>query len=321
MSGPFQSSGTIPKLSDHDALDCPVMPFPAQNKPSDDPKKGLPLHDVVNLPTRPYKLPESVYGGVLVAHILQDISTWGQFWTIRVETWLRLLINNFIQVVLIYTLAQIGIWQADILDIGEECYALNIVVFLVCMWVYQMNVLMEVVRSVDMIDFLVTRVELVPGRSQTLKFAKDDNALAIVGGGMSTCLKTWLILLVALPRLSFALLMVVFGGRLLHSSTSNSDLFMNTLAANFVLEVDELIYAFLTPDRKKLLLAEMPVFEYQPTQLYAAVHHFWFSFKLIGSIVVVMITYMTAPGCPNDPCHGAIRDCPLLGLAWYMDRS
>jgi len=124
--------------------------------------------------------------------------------------------------------------------------------------------------------------------------------------------------------------LLVVGGKFLQTAQSNTDMMLNALATLFVLDIDEMVFSFLTPDFTRRLITELPDFwNVQQDQFYEdkldesrlwhvwkGLDRWWPMLKLIISTMLVAVFFYNAPVCPHHPCdfEYAIRECPLFGF-------
>jgi hypothetical protein len=291
-------------------------------------KKPQLLQHAIELPQRSFKIPESVYGGAAMCGILFDVNNFGEWMQYCGEAWFRLLFSHLVQSACMYGLWTLTVWQQDEIEKGTECWKIHLLVFIVCEAIFIMSILTEVFATFDMWELIIFHVPDTENQSESepLMYTKDEDSgeLILKSGGMSRQRKYVIVLIVLVPRLILAVVLLVIGGVFLQSANSNTDLFMNSLAANFVIEIDEMIFQFLTPDFNRRLIAEIPPFEKawedsHSNRLCLCLVRFWSLIKFSICAILVYIFWATAQGCPRDCCEGTIGICPLLGLRWYVE--
>jgi hypothetical protein len=117
------------------------------------------------------------------------------------------------------------------------------VISLIAMFLWVLSMLVEIRRATDM-GLAVISLPLPKGEKDVLAYG-DDFVEGGVIDSMSIFGKTALILTQVLPRLVIAGILTFGGQYFLASSTSVSDLVLNTCALEIVKDLDELLYAAL----------------------------------------------------------------------------
>lgn len=221
--------------------------------------------DAVGFPRFVFQLPVSSYGATMVIPLLVEQSTWGDWMRYSGMTYLRLAINYFMQGNLVLVLHKLHVWNAtaikDANEAGDGCFKLIGVLYVVCIWLHCSAVLMDMKETLKMAEVLCNMIPTVEGRSQLLRFAKGDDGPILRGGGMSMLRKAGLVLGVILPKLTIAVCTLLFGGMYLGVSEGNPDLILNSLAIVFIMDIDEMVSAFLAPGRISRLVENLPPFE------------------------------------------------------------
>lgn len=271
-----------------------------------------------SLPNRRFKIPDNVYGGAAIIGVLKNwheesFDDWLQFCG---EAWIRLLLSHIVQIVSMVGLWQLTEWQHFDLD-AEECYEIEVWLFAVCLWMFFMSIMTEIIAAMDMVELILLQVPTVSDvKDSVLLYAEDEaGELKRQSGGMTVSRKVFIFLAVLLPRVVIGITLLIIGGLFLASTTTNTDMFLNSLAAAFVIEIDEMVFNFLTPAASKRLIEEIPPFDvpefggaYEKGQepsalvIWRSMHRFWGMFKIVTSLVLVYIFYVTSKKCPNDPC-------------------
>jgi len=319
LQGPAFSD--IRKARESPYLPTQVLPDATD---ADKGKRPLPLAEAAGLPERQFCIPPSVYGGAAMCGILRECRTFDEWAQFCGEAWVRLLLSHIVQGFLIIGLLQLTLWQFDGLDEGTDCYRVQAWLFIICHWIFFIHVMTELIAAVDMTECVLMKIPTVKGNSRILLYSKDeDGELVLASGGMSKGRKVFVFLAVLLPRFVIAVMLLIIGGAFLASATSNTDLFMNSLAAAFVVEIDEMVFEFLTPAASKRLIEEIPPFGTTgDSAVWRALHRYWASSKLAVSAILVFICYFgdslfgypTGLTCPVDPCDGVSGNyiCPVI---------
>jgi len=277
----------------------------------------LPLAEAAGLPCRRFQLPDNVYGGVAIIGILRDwrkesFDSWLFFCG---EAWIRLLLSHFIQILSMIGLWQLTVWQREQIE-QEDCFAMQTWLLVVCLWIFIMHILTEIVAAIDMVELVLLQVPTVTDFSPLLYAKNDEGELELKDGGMTYSRKAFIFAAVLLPRVLIGTSLLIIGGLFLQTSTSNTEIFMNSLAAAFVIDIDEMVFAFLTPAASKRLIEEIPPFdvpiyskgeEPEYIKIWRRLHRFWGMFKIVISLVLVWIFYHTSPPCPVSP--GTDSEC------------
>lgn len=75
--------------------------------------------------------------------------------------------------------------------------------------------------------------------------------------GISRCYKMWSMLTIAIPKLALALILAMYGSEYIAKSGDQESMIQNTLAVNFVLQVDMILYHAFTSEHTKASLSHM----------------------------------------------------------------
>eukprot|EP00931_Biecheleriopsis_adriatica_P066404 TRINITY_DN40774_c0_g1_i1.p1 TRINITY_DN40774_c0_g1~~TRINITY_DN40774_c0_g1_i1.p1 ORF type:complete len:313 (-),score=55.41 TRINITY_DN40774_c0_g1_i1:38-976(-) len=284
---------------------------------TDEPQQliGDVLERVAGIPGISYQVPANIYGSAAMCGVLWKLDSLQAWIATCGQSYFRLSLNYVLQTVLLIAVAQLVNWNEDALDEaiaagpgGDGCYALSGWFFWTALTLYFMAVLTEMEETFDLGHIIIQGHQTVE-KFTHLSYVDKDGTLTLSGGGMTRARKTVLVLCVVLPKFAIGIAMLYFGGRFLASSGSNTDLLMNSLAVNFVQDVDEQIYALLVPPRVKRVIESLPTYDY-PGHPRGEV--FLPLGKVILCLLIVLIFWLTRLECPNNPCEGAIRPCPLM---------
>lgn len=302
-----------------------VKPAPADGEPPSLPEvkgslpedKGKPLFQALELPRYSFQMPQNVYGMSAMVGTLTDPQTILEWFVTCGETYVRCAINYVVQGCLLCAVYQLDLWQMDAIDTGLEkndgsCYKLTLFFFIFNLWIFCAVVLSEIFETFDMIEIVLRRVPLVEGRTQCLLFKLVDGNAVYQSGGMSMARKLCVCLFVLVPKLIIGVSMLIIGGLFLNTSASNTDLLLNSLAAVFILDLDEIIYTFATPGHLKRLLEAVPSFDADVAPVYEVLRATSILWKVVLSGLLVIIFYTTPTHCELDPCTDARRSCPAV---------
>jgi len=254
---------------------------------------SLPLGDAAELSVRCCAVPENVYGTAAMIGILKECDTYYEWYVMVGAAWCRLFISHVIQSMLIVGLLQLTLWQFQDLEDGNDCYKVQTWLFVVCHWLFFIHILKEIISAADFAELILVQMPEAAG-SPTLRFVKEDDTLTLKDGGMSKSRKASIFIVVVLPRFIIAFALLVVGGFFLASARSNEDLFMNSLAAAFVIDIDEMVFEFLTPAYTQRLIAEMPPFESDSlsnSRAWLVLKDTWWIMKLFVSAALVYYFY------------------------------
>jgi hypothetical protein len=267
-----------------------------------------------------------------MAALIHDVVTFEDWWERCGEAYIRLILSHTMQALLLIGLAQLNSWQVIAIDYlpptvvgnqtilnhdSKQCYKLDWWFFFPCVWVFVASIMTEFIDTSDMCELILARVPTVPGKSETFKYRlNEEGEVKRVSGGMSKFRKVFITAVVLLPRFGLALAMLIIGGWFLITAGSNTNLLMNCLASNFILDSDELIFEFLTPAKTKRLIEAIPAFEKDELHWFRQVcKRYSFHVKLVVSFATVIVMYYLMPECVLDPCEGAAPldiKCPIV---------
>lgn len=227
-------------------------------------------------------IPATLYGMVLLEPKYLSLKTDGSFiWIFEnLRIWCLLLLNYVVQALFVCELARLQ--PAEAMSCSNSVALLQFA----CLFVYEVSMVSELRGSFDIFQILwnatplgnVNSVEnyiLVNTGRKTQTGAimtHDCNAVARQNEGLfdklkrtrqkvlsptrknwslnhiSKCYKFGMFLLVAVPRLALCLILCWIGARYIMGSPDAETLILNTLACEFVVGIDELIYmAFTSP--------------------------------------------------------------------------
>merc|ERR1712038_781992 len=76
--------------------------------------------------------------------------------------------------------------------------------------------------------------------------------------GLTPAYKTFSLLFIVLPKIGLAIALLVYGTGYVMASEETADLLLNSLALIFIVEIAEILYAFLIPGPLMDVLADLP---------------------------------------------------------------
>jgi len=265
--------------------------------------------------TTDFQLPGTVYTSAALCGILFEYHTCLEWLTRCGEAYVRLLINIVVQVFLLCAVYQIDRWQMDVIDGGTDCYQHTFAFSFFCLWIFFATVLTEIFETCQMAEVILKQIPTVDGQSKSLQYMIEDGEPILKSGGMSVARKVCTGLFVLMPKFAIGISMLIIGAIFLTSASSNTDILLNSLAAVFVIEVDELIFAFMTPAYMRNLIESLPPFGGESQRisfgwkLFVDTSIIW---KSLLSVILVVFFRQVATKCTQDPCTGAKRTCPAI---------
>merc|ERR1712217_294672 len=114
--------------------------------------------------------------------------------------------------------------------------------------------------------------------------------------GLPRKMKTVVMLLVIVPHLVSCVLVFVAGCRWLLATDNIEDIFVNTVALEFMLAIPDIMYVVLTPQRSKVAVVNTFIVPYRERENVSAVAFFDSYFWLVLAIfwVWLYVNYMQA---------------------------
>eukprot|EP00931_Biecheleriopsis_adriatica_P117303 TRINITY_DN92836_c0_g1_i1.p1 TRINITY_DN92836_c0_g1~~TRINITY_DN92836_c0_g1_i1.p1 ORF type:complete len:322 (+),score=44.91 TRINITY_DN92836_c0_g1_i1:46-966(+) len=286
--------------------------------PSGEPKmlpSSCSCHDAVLVPRFSLQLPSTVYGSAILAATFTDRNASMLAWWANCGTALFfLLLNDCVQSLMLVQLYQLVQWNRDVVDSGTECTELYTTFFWTYLGVFFCATLTEMQETWDLFLLIAVGIPTVSEWSDSLKFDREeDGSLTYASGGMTYLRKAVLVILVIVPKYCFGVSLTIIGGWFLQNSATNADLALNSLAVVFILEVDEMIFAYLLPASMRRLVEAMPSFDKDhPGYWYRVFEAFVPVLKILLALVLVAFYWFTGNVCENDPCQGSLRECPVM---------
>jgi len=283
-------------------------------------KQKQQLIDALGLVEFEFAIPANVYGSASMIGILFENNTWLEWFERSGQCYIRLYLNVIIQLFLIADVYQLVVWNWDIIDGNNaaapedqgECYNLSGKFLFFNLLIFFTAVLTEIFETCCLAEVIIRRVPAVEGTSRCLVYSNSEAGPVLVDGGMNVLRKACVCIFVLLPKLALGVAMIIIGGLFLTSSASNTDLLLNSLAAVFIIEIDEMIYTLFGPGHIKRLIEAIPPFEIEHSPIYSLIRRAKFLIVLLLTLLLVLIFQSTARECATDPCTGAIRACPAI---------
>jgi len=122
--------------------------------------------------------------------------------------------------------------------------------FFVVLLLWTLICLQELKMCIYMFESLIVRTPNIASMRDSLEFEEDDHDSKIVAG-LTLGVKLFLCFMVFLPRIAVDVYLLWLGCRWLLATNNFSELVLNSVALEFVLQLKELVYVALVPDRNK----------------------------------------------------------------------
>lgn len=202
------------------------------------------------------RIPRSAWGVAAIMPIVSEVHSCGDWFRVRFLSYFCLALSAGTQIAFV-----VGI-KSIIVDDDVTCdnLAMHASLVLLCLVIYMLSVLNDIEETFDLAEVYFDMVPTVSGRSQVLFFDEDGN---VATGGFSFIRKSVLAIVVLLLKFGIGVLLGYHGTVYLASSATDDELLLNTLALEFVLNVDEMIYASLAPMSTRSLMLQIPPFRTQ----------------------------------------------------------
>eukprot|EP00929_Paragymnodinium_shiwhaense_P007449 TRINITY_DN11136_c0_g2_i1.p1 TRINITY_DN11136_c0_g2~~TRINITY_DN11136_c0_g2_i1.p1 ORF type:complete len:747 (+),score=81.00 TRINITY_DN11136_c0_g2_i1:67-2241(+) len=225
--------------------------------------KPMCLEEALNLGRRCYPLPMSTYTSAFLDCLLapsKATSGWVEWMARGCRAYFLHFFNLFLQIGCITLLGRMTLWHWNNMEL-VDCYQLEPVPLMCCIFCFLCSVINEVEECEDMLRIL--RI-IIPTTTVTIPMGYSFDAggnLRLVEGGMSAYRKTFLVLFVIAPRFLVAITVLVVGALYVAMSTSNTEMLLNCVALVFILDIDDLLFKTLASNEMVRLINAMPVFE------------------------------------------------------------
>lgn len=262
-------------------------------------------------------LQESIYGSAVLAATYTQSKTMLSWWKHCGVAYVFLVVNAFVQGAILVQLYQLVLLNQDTIEKDTDCTAFWPSFFFVYHTLFFTAALTELQDTWDLLSFVQRGIPTVAEccTDSALRYTKaEDGSLEYASGGITQMRKCCIVCLVVVPKMFFAGGLTIIGGWFLQTSATNSDLLLNSLAAVFITDVDEIIYTYFLPATMRHLVESFPPFETEhPGKAYRIWQGFIPVLKLITVVSLTLLFWFTRMKCSVDPCSDSIRSCPLIG--------
>lgn len=225
-------------------------------------------------------VPTSLYGVALAEPTAanKEVDGLGIYLVAIGSCYVLLFLNFFLQ---IYFLLQIWVVDAERIEAYKGCDDGLFLMQLACVFTFEVSVFLELRHSVNLFRLLwnIHTVRTSP-RYLTAAMREEGGGGAVRRDnrwfttltrpitlspdipqwsleGISRPYKIFSMAFVVLPKLMICLLLGFAGGVYIARTDSVENMILNTLAVNFVVEIDEMLYEAFTSDTTKMMLENM----------------------------------------------------------------
>lgn len=204
--------------------------------------------------THTTRIPKSAWGVAAVMPILAEVNSCGDWFRVCFLSYFCLVLSVAAQLAFVW-----GVKSITVVDETVTCdkLAMDANLVLLCLIIYLLTVFNDIEETFDLAEVYFQMIPTTPGRSEVLLFDEDNN---IAAGGFSLPRKIFLGLFILLLKLVIGILFGIHGTVYLAASATDSELLLNTLALEFVLGVDEMVYASLAPNSTRSIMYHAPPF-------------------------------------------------------------
>lgn len=263
-------------------------------------------------------LQESIYGSAVLAATYTQSKTMLSWWKHCGVAYVFLVVNAFVQGTMLVQLYQLVAWNRDVIEKDTDCTSLWPSFFFVYHTLFFTAALTDLQDTWDLFLFVQCGIPTVTECCEdlALRYTKtEDGSLEYASGGITRMRKACIVCSVVVPKLSFGVGLTIIGGWFLQASATNSDLLLNSLAAVFITDVDEIIYTFFLPATMRHLVEAFPPFGTEhPGRAYRIWQGIVPVWKLIAVVSLTLIYWFTRMKCSVDPCSDSIRSCPVIEM-------
>lgn len=290
-------------------------------------------------------LPESIFGLAIAEPINLDRHHDGNFIYFGeiFKAYLMLAMTYLVQVLFMWEL-----WKVDEEKAGDECKDKYLYMQLMCSFVFQIAIFAEVRDALLMMLVIWEQpsaawqfahrgtFQKLAGNDGTPKagdggaiMQKEDSskrgqlarAMKLKGkldvkqwslDGMSRFMKVWSIAVICIPRFMASLLLAYIGSIYITRSGSSEDMFLNTMAVNFVLEIGAIFYSAFTSDHTKESFQNLDPVEVEVGNKRRAVG--WFMSTFVYPSVVFFLSIWTVLATKTYECDGYEKPWPRFVL-------
>lgn len=218
---------------------------------------------------------ESVYGIALIGHCIAPSEDFNQpckksfkiFWSIFNQCYLLLILNYIAQFTCIFYISEFVVKAGGVplMSIGNAEIDENLasttcqvegVLRLVSLCLFLSAVLGDVAETISIFQWVcISRTET---KHKQIEISVTESGDKHLTSGFTVNHKVCQIISVVLPKFVIGILVMMYGSAFIVLSGSNEDAFLNTLAAVFVVEIDELLHKAYVSRVVKDALANLP---------------------------------------------------------------
>lgn len=266
------------------------------------------LEDAVGLNPRSMEvtLSESVYSAQAVMGLLGKHETWKEWIEICFFQYVIAVFNFWMQFTFVMSMRRM-VHDAVQNVIGDDadCRILNPTLLVLVLTAFVLYLIQDIQETMYMATLFWRLIPTISGQSKLRFKAADDGSMELVEAGFSRCRKIVVTFTVLVPKLLIAVGLGLIGCRYLMVSATNEDLLMNGLALVFVLDMDEMLYAAITPCCNKRLLSSLPAFTGPPDCFW----NMWWTLgpviKISSGFLVMQALFRSTPRC-GSPDGGLV---------------
>jgi len=201
------------------------------------------------------RIPRSAWGVAAIMPIVAEAGNCREWFRVSFLSYLCLILSAGTQVSFVFGIESITDRNANS-SCDELAMDANLVIL--CLVIYLMSVLNDMEETLDLAELYLDMIPTTKtGRSELLYFDDDNN---IANGGFSCFRKLVMTILILLPKFIIAVFLGINGTFYLAASANDSELLLNTLALEFVLGVDEMVYVSMAPMSTRSIMLQIPPF-------------------------------------------------------------
>eukprot|EP00929_Paragymnodinium_shiwhaense_P123784 TRINITY_DN9803_c0_g1_i1.p1 TRINITY_DN9803_c0_g1~~TRINITY_DN9803_c0_g1_i1.p1 ORF type:complete len:343 (+),score=35.80 TRINITY_DN9803_c0_g1_i1:45-1073(+) len=201
------------------------------------------------------RVPKSAYSVAAIMPVLAEVNSCYDWFRVCMLSYMGVIINALFQLSFVRGIREITVKHGALTC---EDLAMDPDLVILCVVVYLLSIWNDIEETFDMAELYFDLIPTVRGRSETLGFDDDNN---VISGGMSILRKVAIGVFILLLKLIIALCLANYGVTYLVSSANDSELLLNTLALEFILSVDEMIYDSMAPMSTRSLMKQLPPFK------------------------------------------------------------
>jgi hypothetical protein len=229
------------------------------------------------------------------------------------SVWIEICLTQYILVainLMVQTsfLCSVYIMTNEAMQAAEErCDELSEFTLMISLWAFVVTVLTDIQETWDLLDIIVRQFP-TQEESTTLVYRVVDRQVQLSVGGPSKRRKFFLTVFLVIPKFIFACTLLVLGSSYLVFSESDADIILNCFALVFILQIDELIFKFLSPPRAQRMLEAVPPFMIRKSESEEALPKPWGTWKrvatpakLLGSVLLTNAGFFLMSRCGQDP--------------------